>query len=235
MNFMSTPKQMVHAVLGCGLLALIAFAALMFPTHSASPADNSLKTALAATQASIPTEAGKANFLKQSNNLTQRVDAELVDLDSQIISCDANVDGIASAVGSVSGSCINANAILADSVKGKYLSGQCCSALMDTKEYHKNLEKLQAYKSMPDIILDPMHTPVALAKKWIDYDKATTLGPAEQKIYDDAYAISKEKPCCCKCWHYYVNEGIAKKMIRDGMFDAQQIAEYWDASDICGA
>jgi len=91
------------------------------------------------------------------------------------------------------------------------------------------------YKSMPDIVLDPMHTPVALAKKWIDYDKATTFSADEQKIYDQAYAISKEKPCCCKCWHYYTNEGIAKKMIKDGTFNAEQIATYWDASDICGA
>ena len=106
---------------------------------------------------------------------------------------------------------------------------------MDTKNYHENLEKLQAYKSMPDIVLDPMHTPVATAKKWIDYDKATTLTPEEQKIFDQAYAISKEKPCCCKCWHYYVNEGIAKKMIQDGTFNAQQIANYWDSSDICGS
>ena len=88
---------------------------------------------------------------------------------------------------------------------------------------------------MPDIILDPMHTPVAMAKKWIDYDNATKLTPAQQAIYDQAYAISKEKPCCCKCWHYFVNEGIAKKMIIDGTFNAQQIAAYWDASDICGA
>ena len=191
--------------------------------------------ALAATLQSIPTDAGKKDFLTQSNNLTKSVDPELVDLDSQIISCDANVDAAASGTGMISGSCISSAGMDAASMKGKYMGGQCCSALMDTADYHANLQKLQAYKSMPDIVLDPMHTPVALAKKWIDYDKATTLTPAEQKIYDDAYAISKEKPCCCKCWHYYVNEGIAKKMIKDGTFNAQQIAAFWDASDICGS
>ena len=183
----------------------------------------------------IPTDAGKNNFMKQSNNLTQTVDPELVDLDSQVITCDANVDGIASGTGSFSGSCLAPNGGTAQSVAGKYMSGQCCSPLKDTKEYHENLEKLQAYKSMPDIVLDPMHTPVALAKQWIDYDNGTTLTPAEQKIYDEAYAISKEKPCCCKCWHYYTNEGIAKKMIKDGQFNSKEIADYWDASDICGA
>ena len=66
-------------------------------------------------------------------------------------------------------------------------------------------------------------------------DTNTTLTPDEQKIYDEAYAMSMEKPCCCKCWHYYTNEGIAKKMIKDGVFNAQQIAAYWDTSDICGS
>ncbi|MCL5733092.1 MAG: hypothetical protein M1334_00295 [Patescibacteria group bacterium] len=218
------------------VMAIVAaFFAYSKHNNLTSPAHSTLRQELLATENSIPTEAGKKNFLKQSNNLTKRVDAELVDLDSQIISCDANVDGLASGVGTMSGSCIDSNLISAQSVQGKFMGGQCCSALMDTKEYHENLGKLQAYKSMPNIPLDPMHTPIELAKKWIDYDKATTLTPTEQKIFDEAYTISKEKPCCCKCWHYYTNEGIAKKMIKDSVFSARQIAAYWDASDICGA
>ena len=181
----------------------------------------------------IPTEAGKKNFLKQSNNLTQLVDAELISLDSQIISCNPSVDSLLESVPTYGGSCVGQGGSLS-STNGMYLGGQCCSALMDTKEYHENLEKLQAYKNMPDIVLDPMHTPVALAKKWIDYGKNTTLTPAQQKIYDEAYALSMEKPCCCKCWHYFTNEGIAKKMIQDETYSALQIAAYWDASDICG-
>ncbi len=183
---------------------------------------------------SIPTEAGKKNFLTQSANLSLAVDPELVDLDSQIASCDANMDGMTNGSG-MSGSCIDSGIIDLSKVKGKYMGGQCCSALKDTADYHDNLKKLQAYKDMPDIVLDPMHTPVEIARKWIEYDKRTTLTLTEQKIFDEAYAISKEKPCCCKCWHYYVNEGIAKKMIKDGTFSAQQIADYWDASDICGS
>ncbi len=193
-----------------------------------------LHAQLAETYSRIPTDAGKTNFLKQSNNLTQKVDPELVDLDSQIISCAPNVDSLLSSSPTTGGSCA-AGPTKLSSTNGLYMGGQCCSPLMDTKDYHENLEKLQAYKNMTDIVLDPMHTPVALAKKWIDYDKATTLTADEQKIYDQAYAISKEKPCCCKCWHYYTNEGIAKKMIKDGTFNAEQIAAYWDASDICGA
>lgn len=121
-----------------------------------------------------------------------------------------------------------------DNMYNMYMGGQCCGALMDTDERHKNLQKLQAYKSMPDIPLDPMHTLIKMAKKWTDYDNVTTLTADQQKIFDQAFALSKEKPCCCKCWHYFTDEGIAKKVIVDGSFNAQQIADYWDASEICG-
>lgn len=200
----------------------------------AKPVDTALAQELKVTYDSIPTAAGKANFMTQSNNMTMAVDPELADLDKQIITCSPNVDSLMGSSPTTGGSCTAGPTMLA-STTGLTLGGQCCGALKDTKEYHENLQKLQAYKSMPDIILDPMHTPIELAKKWIDYDKATTLTPEEQKVFDQAYAISKEKPCCCKCWHYFVNEGIAKKMIKDGTFNAQQIADYWDASSICGA
>ena len=201
--------------------------------HSRLTSDT-LQQKLLATENSIPTEAGKRNFLKQSANLTRAIDPELVDLDSQIITCGPSIDDLLSSTPRAGGSCIAPETSFS-SIKGMYLGGQCCSALMDTKEYHENLEKLQAYKSMPNIPLDPMHTSVEMAKMWIDYNKNTLLTPAEQKIYDEAYAMSMEKPCCCKCWHYYTNEGIAKKMIKDGQFNSKQIADYWDASDICGA
>ncbi len=210
---------------------VIAGAIAYFSLHGSKRA---LLEADAAIYAKIPTEAGKNNFMTQSAGMTKPVDPELVDLDSQIITCGANVDNLLSNVPSYSGSCGGAGGLLA-STTGLYLGGQCCSAMKDTADYHANLVKLQAYKSMLNIPLDPMHTPVAMAKYWIDYDKATTLTPAQQKIFDDAYAISKEKPCCCKCWHYFVNEGIAKRMIVDGTFNSQQVAGYWDASDICGS
>ncbi len=207
------------------------------PVASLVSPNQALAKELLATKNSIPTLAGKNDFLKQSANLTQQVDPELVDLDSQIISCNPNVDSLLSTTTApvYGGSCVGPTGGTLASIQGKYMGGQCCNALMDTADYHANLKKLQAYKSMPNIPLDPMHTPVAMAKMWIDYDNATTLTPAEQAIYDQAYALSKEKPCCCKCWHYYVNEGIAKKMIKDGTFDAAQIAVFWDASDICGS
>ena len=194
------------------------------------------KNVLAANQASydrIPTQAGKNNFIKQSDNLAQTVDPELIDLDSQVISCGGNIADLLSGAHPYGGSCVGAGGLLPN-INGLYLGGQCCGALLDLDEYHANLKKLQAYKAMPNIPLDPMHTPITMAEMWISYNNKTKLNATEQKVYDDAYAMSKEKPCCCKCWHYFTNEGIAKQMIKDGVFNSKDIANFWDASDICG-
>ncbi len=172
--------------------------------------------------------------MTQSTGLTKPVDPELADLDSQIITCGANVDNLLQGAPSYEGSCSGAGGSIT-STTGLYLGGQCCSALTNTVNYHTNLQKLQAYKSIPNVPLDPMHTPIAMAKYWIDYDNATTLTPSQQATFNQAMDMSKEKPCCCKCWHYFTNEGIAKKMIVDGTFNAQQIAGFWDVSDICGS
>ncbi|MHB1769879.1 MAG: hypothetical protein ACYCPH_02245 [Minisyncoccota bacterium] len=233
---MKKQKLIALGVIGCGALVAV-FVLLRVPVSSVIPnltPTPALAKELLATKNSIPTESGKNAFLKQSYDLTKKVDPELVNLDSQIITCAPNVDSLLTASPSYGGSCTGSGGTLA-SIQGKYMGGQCCGALMDTVTYHQNLRKLQAYRSMPDIPLDPMHTPVAMAKMWIDYDHSTTLTPPEQAIFNQAYALSTEKPCCCKCWHYFVNEGIAKKMIITGTFDAIQIAAFWDASEICGA
>jgi len=187
---------------------------------------------VAATYAKIPTASGKALYMAQSNNLTKSVDSTLVDLDSQLITCNPNVDNLLSANPSVGGSCVAGGTDLA-STTGMFLGGQCCGPMKDLAAYNKELQDLQQYKNIPDVPMNPYKTPVALAKKWIDYDKSTTLSASEQAIMDQAMKMSKEGPCCCKCWHYYVNEGIAKKMIIDYHYTSQQVAAYWYTSSIC--
>jgi hypothetical protein len=187
---------------------------------------------VAAEYAKIPTASGKALFMQQSNNLTTPVDPTLADLDSQLITCSPNVDSLLSASPSVGGSCV-ANGENLATTTGMYLGGQCCGGMKDLTEYNKELKNLQQYKDIPDVPMNPYKTPVAVAKKWIDYDHATVLTPQEQIVMDQAMKLSKEGPCCCKCWHYFVNEGIAKKMIKDYHYSAQQIAAYWDTSSIC--
>ena len=182
---------------------------------------------------SIPTETGKNIFLVQSKNLTKSVDPELVDLDSQIISCSPNVDNLLTSSPSIGGSCTGPGVHL-DNIDGKYMGGQCCGVLQNTTKYHEHLEKLQQYSSIPDIPLNPYKTPVNIAKKWIDYDNKTMLSTSEQIVYNQAMKMPGEGPCCCHCWHYYVNEGIAKKMIHEYGYDAHQVSDFWNVSDICG-
>lgn len=181
----------------------------------------------------IPTQAGKANFMAQSEHLTKAVDPTLTDLDGQIITCSPNVDGLMTDNPNTGSSCTAGPTTLA-STSGMTLGGQCCGAMKDLDEYNKELGALQIYKDIPDVPLNPFKTPIETARKWIEYDNTTILNGKEQAVYDQAYAISKEKPCCCKCWHYYVNEGIAKKMIRDYHYSGQQVASFWDSSSICG-
>lgn len=187
---------------------------------------------LVATYDAIPTASGKSIFLTQSANLTKSVDPILVDLDSQIISCSPNIDSLLSSNPVAGGSCVAGDSTLA-TMTGLYLGGQCCGAMKDLTEYNKELKNLQQYKDIPGVPMNPYKTPIPLAKKWIDYDHVTTLTPGEQTVMDQAMRLSKEGPCCCKCWHYYVNEGIAKKIILDYHYTAAQVAAYWDTSSIC--
>ena len=187
---------------------------------------------LTGTYQAIPTASGKALFMQQSENLTKAVDPTLVDLDSQIITCNPNVDDLLGNKPVAGGSCVAGETALSTTT-GMYLSGQCCGSMKDLSEYNKELQNLQQYKNIPDVPMNPYKTPVAIAKKWIDYDHTTTLKSAEQAIMNQAIQMSKEGPCCCKCWHYFVNEGIAKKMIRDYHYTAKQVADYWDTSSIC--
>jgi hypothetical protein len=181
---------------------------------------------------SIPTASGKALFKTQSENLMKTVDPTLTDLDSQLITCNPNVDSLLTSSPSVGGSCVAGGSNLSTTT-GMFLGGQCCGPMKDLAAYNKELQNLQQYKNIPDVPMNPYKTPVALAKKWIDYDNTTTLTPAEQMTMDQAMKMSKGGPCCCKCWHYFVNEGIAKKMIKDYHYSAEQIANYWDTSSIC--
>jgi len=188
---------------------------------------------LTATYNGITTVSGKALFMQQSQHLTQSVDPPLVDLHSQLITCSPDVDSLLTSKPMLEGSCVAGDSTLSATTTGIYLGGQCCGSMKGLTDYTKELQNLQQYKNIPDVPMNPYKTPVALAKKWIDYDKVTNLTPSEQATMDEAMHLSKEGPCCCKCWHYFVNEGIAKKMIKDYHYSAAQVAAYWDTSSIC--
>jgi hypothetical protein len=114
------------------------------------------------------------------------------------------------------------------------LQGACCSA-MDFHRYEEQVEGLKKYAEFDAIPPDPYDIPVPLANRLLNYQKTIVLAPEQQKIYDEAVRLSHEGgPCCCKCWRWYAFEGLAKYLITEHGFGAEQIAEVWDLEDGCG-
>jgi len=114
------------------------------------------------------------------------------------------------------------------------MQGACCGA-MSLHSYEEQIEGLKKYAGNALIPADPYDVPVSWAQAMIAYSDATVLTPGQQAVYDKAVEMSHEKgPCCCKCWHWYAYEGLAKKLITEYGFTVEQIAEIWDLSDACG-
>ena len=114
------------------------------------------------------------------------------------------------------------------------IQGSCCGP-MNVHRYIEQIKELKKYSKYKIIPSDPYDVSVSSAQKLLDYQKNIILTPARQSIYDEAAELSHEGgPCCCKCWHWYAYEGLAKYLIVEEKFTAEQIAEVWDISDACG-
>lgn len=115
------------------------------------------------------------------------------------------------------------------------LQGSCCGP-MNPHSYEEQVVGLESKYNEYDIIpADPYDVPVSWARQMIEYSNETTLTTEQQAIYDEAVEMSAEGgPCCCVCWHWYAYEGLAKHLIINESFSAEQIAEVWDLSDACG-
>ena len=121
-----------------------------------------------------------------------------------------------------------------DRVDADRLQGSCCSA-MDFHRYTEQVEGLKKYSHIDKIPSDPYDIPVSLAEELLSFQKTLTLTAEQQAIYDEAVAMSHEGgPCCCKCWRWYAFEGLAKYVIIEYDFNAEQIAEVLDLEDGCG-
>ncbi len=115
---------------------------------------------------------------------------------------------------------------------GYLLQGSCCSP-MDYGHYMSQVTSLKNYSSILVIPPDPYNVSAILAKQMISYD-TMALTPAQQAAYDGAMQMSKEGPCCCQCWAWYAHEGLAKALISQHGWNAQQIANLWHLEDCCG-
>lgn len=116
----------------------------------------------------------------------------------------------------------------------KRLQGSCCSPMVFSK-YKEQIIGLKKFADTPEIPSDPYDIPASLAKKLLEYDTSIIPTTDEQKILDKAVADSPEKGyCCCKCWRWYVYEGLSKYLVHEKHFTAQQVTEVLANSDGCG-
>ncbi len=156
-----------------------------------------------------------------------------MELDNQTITCGGIIPQQFDIGSNLGGSCVGPGGVIA--ADSPNLGGQCCGALTNVSKYYAQIGELQKYSYIPDVPLDPYNVSISIARKRIAYDYATVLTEEQQKVLNAAASMSDEGgPCCCRCWHWYVNEGIAKYMIIYYNFDAKQVAEFYDSSDICG-
>lgn len=115
-----------------------------------------------------------------------------------------------------------------------HLTGSCCDK-MSQHRYEEQVEGLKNYTEIKEIPSDPYDIPIDLAKKLLGFDASINLSPEQQEIYSNAAELSNEGgPCCCKCWRWDVYEGLAKYLITEHRFTAEQVAEVWNLSDGCG-
>lgn len=114
------------------------------------------------------------------------------------------------------------------------LQGACC-APMDLHRYQEQVESLKGYSNIAVIPPDPYDIPVAQALALLGYQESIKLTEEQQAIYDEAMKLSEEGgPCCCRCWRWDAFEGLAKFLITEYGFSAEQIAAVWDLEDGCG-
>ena len=94
---------------------------------------------------------------------------------------------------------------------------------------------MKKYANISQIPSDPYDITAILAKELLKYDEEITLTQEEQDQYNEAVNMSEEKgPCCCRCWRWYVYEGLGKYLIKNKGFRGRELAEFWNLSDGCG-
>ena len=163
----------------------------------------------------------KSLYYQQSDELTKPVPERIVELDELTIGC------------------FGPSKILQMSTTDTNLGGQCCGALKDAEGYELQLKAIDKFiKEHGNVDLipkDPYDITVEHAQLLTSLDTEITLTRAQQAIYDEAMQNSHHGgPCCCKCWKWYVMSGLAKKMITEYNFNAEDVSELWDISSSCG-
>ena len=117
---------------------------------------------------------------------------------------------------------------------GSRLQGSCCSP-MDMNRYVSQVTTLKKYASISQIPPDPYDVSAYSAKQMLGYYDNIQLTSAQQSVHDNAKSMTTDKGwCCCQCWAWYTHAGLAKYLITQQNYTAQQVATLTNLEDCCG-
>ncbi|MDE1846346.1 MAG: hypothetical protein KGH53_03650 [Candidatus Micrarchaeota archaeon] len=112
--------------------------------------------------------------------------------------------------------------------------GSCCSP-MDFAHYSQQIGGLKNYSSISAIPQDPYNVSVGQVKQMLGYYDNIVLNPSQNATFSNAATLTADHGwCCCQCWAWYAHAGLAKYLIRNYNYTAQQAAAVINLEDCCG-
>lgn len=114
------------------------------------------------------------------------------------------------------------------------LQGSCCNPMVLSK-FVSQIKGLKQYSGIPQIPSDPYDVSAASAKQMLGYYDSIQLTSAQQGIYNSAKSKTDDQGwCCCQCWAWYTHAGLAKYLITQQNYTAQQVTAVTNLEDCCG-
>jgi hypothetical protein len=114
-----------------------------------------------------------------------------------------------------------------------YLQGACCTP-MDYPDYSNQTTSLRADASVSALAPDPYNMPSKLAKTDVAGENLALTSDQQSTLSTASGLTNDHGWCCCQCWAYYAHEGLAKTLIAQNGYDAQQVADAINLEDCCG-
>lgn len=106
---------------------------------------------------------------------------------------------------------------------------------MDMNRYISQITDLKKYASISQIPPNPYDVSKASAQQMLGFYNNIQLTSAQQSVYNTAKSMTADKGwCCCQCWAWYTHAGLAKYLITQQNYTAQQVVNVINLEDCCG-
>ena len=115
-----------------------------------------------------------------------------------------------------------------------YIQGACCTPMDFTPDYSSQIPGLTSYASISLIPPDPYNVLAHTAKADIANVNLGLSASQQATLNTAASGTNDGGWCCCQCWAYYAHEGLAKALITQYGYDAQQVVTVINLEDCCG-